>query len=168
MTFELRGFAPKNTSNFPRIQIPIRLITPQFGPRVRVSKVFTDLPLVPDRPIEFGVWDFCKICGKCATNCPGQAIIPGAPTEEINNISNRVGLLRWPMNAEKCFAFWAAQGGSCANCIRVCPFNKPPGWLHTLVKWGVRHTRWLDTLFLWGDDLFGYGKQIDADEFWGK
>ncbi len=143
-----------------------QLITPEFGPRVRISKVFTDLPLVPDEPIEFGVWDFCRKCRKCAEACPGQAIMHGEPTEEIHNMSNRKGLLRWPINAEKCMAFWASQGGSCANCIRVCPFNKTPGWLHTSVKWGVKHARWLDPLFIWGDDLFGYGKQISADKFW--
>jgi epoxyqueuosine reductase len=142
------------------------LITPEFGPRVRVSKVFTDLPLVPDKPIEFGVWDFCRKCRKCATYCPAQAIIYGEPTEEIHNISNREGLLRWPINAEKCFAFWAAQGGSCANCVRVCPFNKPPGWLHNRVRWGLKHTRWLDSLFVRADDLLGYGKQLKGSEYW--
>lgn len=145
-----------------------QLITPEFGPRVRVSKVFTDLPLVPDKPIEFGVWDFCRKCERCAVHCPPQAIMYGEPTEEINNISNREGLLRWPIDAEKCFAFWAAQGGSCANCIRVCPFNKTPGWLHSSVRWGVKHTRWLDSLFVRADDLLGYGKQIQADEYWNR
>jgi epoxyqueuosine reductase len=145
-----------------------QLITPEFGPRVRVSKVFTDMPLVSDNPIEFGVWEFCRKCEKCAIHCPSQAIIYGEPTEEIHNISNRKGLLRWPINAEKCFAFWAAQGGSCANCIRVCPFNKPPGRLHSWVRWGVQHTRWLDSLFVRADDLLGYGKQISNDEFWRK
>ena len=142
------------------------LVTPQFGPRVRVSKVFTNLPLVPDKPIEFGVWDFCRRCRKCAINCPAQAIMYEEPTEEIHNMSNRKGLLRWPMNAEKCFAFWAAQGGSCANCIRVCPFNKLPGWLHSAVRWGVKHTSWLDSLFVRVDNSLGYGKQVKADEFW--
>ena len=142
------------------------LITPEFGPRVRITKVFTNLPLVPDKPIEFGVWEFCQVCGKCAENCPSQAIMHGEPTEEVHNMSNRKGLLRWPINAEKCMAFWGSQGGSCANCIRVCPFNKPPSLLHSAVKWGVKHTRWLDRAFVWGDDLLRYGKQISADEFW--
>jgi len=142
------------------------LITPEFGPRVRIGKVFTDLPLVPDKPIEFGVWDFCLKCQKCAEHCPGQAIMYGKPTTEINNISNREGLLRWPINAEKCFRFFAANGSSCANCIRVCPFNKQQGWLHSAVRWGVKNTRWLDSLFVKMDDLLGYDKQGDSEQFW--
>jgi len=144
------------------------LITPEFGPRVRLCKVFTDLPLVADRPIEFGVWDFCHRCLKCAEHCPSQAIMYGEPTEKPNNISNREGLLRWPINAEKCLAFWAANGTDCSNCIRVCPFNKSPGWLHTAVRWGVNNARWLDPFFVKMDDLSGYGKQASADKFWAE
>jgi epoxyqueuosine reductase len=142
------------------------LITPKFGPRVRIAKIFTDLPLRPDGPIEFGVWDFCRICRKCVDYCPSKAIIAGEPTADVHNISNRYGLLRWPVNAEKCIGFWAAQG-SCSNCIRVCPFNKPAGLLHAAVKWGVKHVRWLHPLFIWADDRFHYGKQKSAKEFWG-
>ena len=142
------------------------LITSEYGPRVRLSKIFTNLPLVPDSPIEFGVWDFCMKCEKCAHFCPGQAIMHGAPTDEINNISNREGLLRWPIDAEKCFGLWARSEGICSNCIRVCPFNKPPGWVHEAVRWGVKNTQWLDSLFVKADDLLGYGKQAKVEHFW--
>jgi len=142
------------------------LITREFGPRVRISKVFTDLPLVADKPIEFGVWEFCMKCGKCAEHCPGQAIDYGEPSDRVNNISNNSGLYRWPINAEKCFRYWTAAGTSCANCIRVCPFNKEPGWLHEAVRWGVKHTPWLDSWFVKVDDSLGYGRQINAGEFW--
>ena len=144
------------------------LITPDFGPRVRLAKVFTDLPLVPDRPIEFGVWDFCMRCQKCAENCPSGALMFREPREKPNNISNREGVLRWPVNAEKCLAFWAANGTDCSNCIRACPFNKPPGRLHDAVRWGVKNARWLDPFFVRMDDLFGYGKQVEAGKFWGE
>jgi len=142
------------------------LITPEFGPRVRLCKVLTDLPLAPDKPIEFGVWDFCLKCQKCAQHCPSQAIKYGGPTQEINNISNRKGLFRWPVNAEKCFRFWAANTVSCSNCIRVCPFNKPPGWLHDDVRWGIKDTRWMNPLFVKIDDLLGYGKQVKPGHYW--
>ena len=142
------------------------LITPAFGPRVRLAKVFTDLPLIPDTPIEFGVWDFCMKCEKCAQRCPSQSILYGKPTEKPNNISNREGLLRWPINAETCLAFWAANGTDCANCIRTCPFNKPTGRIHDTVRWGIKNFPFLNPLFLWGDDLLGYGKRRKADKFW--
>ena len=144
------------------------LITPEFGPRVRLAKVLTDLPLVPDRPIEFGVWDFCLQCEKCADKCPSNSIAHGEPTDKPNNISNREGVLRWPINAETCLAFWAANGTDCANCIRTCPFNKPEGRLHDFVRWGICNTPGLNKLFLWGDDLFGYGKKANADRFWAE
>ena len=142
------------------------LITPEFGPRVRLCKVFTDLPLVPDRPVEFGVWDFCFKCEKCAKDCPSKAILYGEPTREIRNMSNREGLLRWPVDGEKCLKFWAGNGSSCASCIRVCPFNKPSGWLHNTVKWGIKNTRWLDSVFVKMDDLLGYGKQAKPGQYW--
>ena len=144
------------------------LITPTFGPRVRLAKVITDLPLFPDRPIEFGVWEFCLKCEKCADKCPSKSIAFGKPTDKQNNISNREGILRWPINAETCLAFWAKNGTDCANCIRTCPFNKPAGRLHDLVRWGISKTPRLNNLFLWGDDFFGYGKKGNADTFWAK
>jgi reductive dehalogenase len=142
------------------------LITPTFGPRVRLAKVFTDLPLISDKPIEFGVWDFCMRCEKCAKKCPSQSILYGKPTEKPHNISNREGLLRWPVNAETCLAFWAANGTDCSNCIRTCPFNKPAGRLHDSVRWGIKNLPVLNPLFLWGDDLLGYGRRGKADNFW--
>ena len=53
------------------------LITPEFGPRVRISKILTDLPLIPDSPIEFGVTEFCDVCMKCADLCPSRSISLG-------------------------------------------------------------------------------------------
>ncbi len=142
------------------------LITPRFGPRVRLAKVLTDMPLTPDKPIEFGVWDFCKLCNKCAKNCPGQSIPYGEPDEKPLNISNREGVSTWHINAEKCLAFWAVKGVSCSNCIRTCPFNKPNGMVHDWVRWGVANQPWLNRLFLWADDRFGYGKKKKPETFW--
>lgn len=142
------------------------LITPEFGPRVRLAKVFTDMPLVPDTPISFGVWDFCMVCEKCADKCPSQSIMKGAPTGEPFNISNREGVLKWNINAETCLGWWATNSTDCSNCIRVCPFNKPAGKFHDLVRFGIKHVKQLHRTFLWGDDIMGYGKRLRADQFW--
>lgn len=143
------------------------LITPQYGPRVRISKVITDLPLVPDEPVDFGVLHYCEVCKKCARHCPSQAIMWGERTAEPNNISNASGELKWPIDAEKCLAFWSRNEGSCMNCIRVCPFNKPSGKLHDISRWLVKHTSWLDSFMVKLDDLFGYGKQTKL-KLWSK
>jgi len=101
------------------------LITPEYGPNVRLCCVTTNLPLKKDGPIDFGVQLHCEKCSKCAASCPAQAIKSGERTIEINNISNRVGLLRWPINSEKCLIFWGSnkqERQSCAKCISICPF----------------------------------------------
>jgi len=144
------------------------LITPEFGPRVRICKVLTNLPLVPDEPIEFGVTEFCNKCGRCAESCPGQAILYGDMIDKPRNISNAVGQLKWPIDAEKCFKGQFAGDTTCMNCERVCPFNKTSGWLHSTVRWGVKNTPWLDPLFVRMDKLLGYGKQKRAEDFWLK
>lgn len=142
------------------------LITGEFGPRVRIAKVLTDLPLIPDEPIEFGVTEFCSKCRKCAEYCPGQAIIHGERTTEPHNICNINGELKWPMDAEKCFNFWAQNEGSCMNCIRVCPFNKPAGRFHEAVRRLVKNTPLLDTFLVKMDDQLGYGKQVNEYKHW--
>jgi hypothetical protein len=42
------------------------LITPRLGPRLRLGKIFTDMPLSHDAPIKFGVKEFCQQCNLCA------------------------------------------------------------------------------------------------------
>jgi len=144
------------------------LITYEFGPRVRLAKVLTDLPLQPDTPIEFGVTQFCEKCKKCAQHCPGHAIQYGERTDKPLNISTNPGVLKWPIDAEKCLTSWAKTGSSCAVCIRVCPFNKEPVWLHDMVKWGVSNIPCLDSFFVWTDGLLGYDKPMHPEEFWAK
>ena len=51
-----------------------KLVTPEFGPAVRLCKVFTDLPMAYDKPVDFGLVEFCKTCKKCAEVCPSRAL----------------------------------------------------------------------------------------------
>jgi epoxyqueuosine reductase len=144
------------------------LITPKFGPRVRLCKVFTNMPLVCDEPIEFGVTEFCQVCKKCADNCPARAIPDGDQTEEAVNVSNAGGTRKWYVDGEKCFGFWARNNCDCGNCIRTCPFNKPEGLLHDVSRKAIEHLPMLDSLFVKADDVFGYGQQEDVGAFWDE
>ncbi|GAB4259919.1 MAG: hypothetical protein Kow0092_08440 [Deferrisomatales bacterium] len=137
-----------------------QLITERFGPRVRLCKVFTDLPLQPDEPIDLGVQHFCDVCGKCAKRCPGNAIPKGERTDQPVNVSTSPGMLKWPVHADRCLEWWNRNGGYCTNCIRVCPYNKPKTPVHSVVRGILQRTSLLDRALLLGDDLLGYGRQV--------
>jgi len=143
------------------------LITPQFGPNIRIAKVFTDLPLIPDEPIEFGVRKFCRICNRCAKGCPVRAIPEGPPQDTAPNISSLNGIRKWTVNAEKCFKFWVGMNTDCAICIRVCPYNKDYSkWWNRL---GILLANSpLRKLMLWLDDRLGFGKREKPEEWWEK
>ncbi|MFC1639472.1 reductive dehalogenase [Gemmatimonadota bacterium] len=144
------------------------LITRQFGPRVRLCKVFTDMPLAYDDYSPFGVTHFCMSCKKCTERCPSNAISDGDQTTFGPSKSNHSGVRKWYIDPEKCFKFWVDNWMDCNNCVKVCPFNKPPGTMHDIVRYCVRKLPSLNRLWVWMDDLFGYGKPMSTEEkdFW--
>ena len=127
------------------------LISPKFGARVRLGAVTTDLPLVPDRPVAFGVQDFCAKCKKCAANCPSKSI-PASGKTEVR------GVEKWQLDMETCLRYWRVIGTDCGICMKVCPFSHPPTFLHNLVRAGIRRSTFARQISLWADDLF-YGRK---------
>lgn len=144
------------------------LITERFGPRVRLCKVFTDMPLVADSFRPFGVWEFCRTCKTCAHHCPSRAIADGEPTPAGPNVSSHSGIRKWYVNGEKCFEYWAQNRQDCAVCIRVCPFNKAPGLLHDFVRTTVKHTSKFNPFFVRMDRAMGYDRMIPASVYWRR
>ena len=142
------------------------LVTEQYGPRVRLCKVFTDLPLAPDRYRPFGVAEFCKACKLCARYCPAQAISHGDTTTEGPTVSNQHGVRKWYINPEKCFSYWGEKQVSCSRCIRSCAFNKPPGVLHDLTRAIIRRTALFNRLIVRIDKLLVYAKPYRAQRYW--
>lgn len=100
------------------------LISPDFGPRIRLCKVITNLPMKVDKPNDFGVTEFCENCVECARSCPAGAIPFGERTFEGSTMSNNAGVLKWYLDAEKCRRQWGDFGTACGICIKVCPFNE--------------------------------------------
>jgi len=142
------------------------LITPQFGPRLRLSKVFTDLPLIVDAPVDFGVTEFCKACMKCAEMCPSQAISTGERTSEPNNVSNVASEMKWSIDPVKCRMHWGRTDKSCTICIACCPYNKPDTLFHRVVLRLTDYLRWTDSLCTRMDNLLGYGRPARVADFW--
>ncbi|PAE29339.1 tRNA epoxyqueuosine(34) reductase QueG [Paenibacillus sp. 7884-2] len=102
------GFSGKNTS----------IITPEFGSFVYLGEMITNIPFVPDDPIE----DSCGDCTKCMDACPTGALVEGGR-----------------LNAQRCIAFltqtkdflpdeFRTKLGNrlygCDTCQQVCPRNK--------------------------------------------
>ncbi len=140
------------------------LINPHYGPRLRLDTVTTDLPLAPDAPADIGAQEFCERCLRCARHCPQQAITHDDMTDIAPTKSNRSGIKRWIINAERCYIGRDINPyKSCGVCIRVCPWNKPNVWYHRLSVAALQRWRWarpaLITLLLWLEDVFGYGKK---------
>jgi ferredoxin len=128
------------------------LMTPRHGTRVRLGVVTTDLPLVSDPPGDDpSVLDFCSVCRKCAHNCPVGAI----PTGEREPIDDG---LRWRIDPDMCFRYWAATGTDCAVCMRVCPYSHPDSLVHRLVRGAIRRSGGARRIMLHADDLF-YGRR---------
>jgi len=141
------------------------LMTPKYGPRVRIAKVITDMPLVPNAPIDFGVTEFCEVCMLCAEDCPSGTVTNGPRTWEGKSVSNNPGALKWYADPEKCYDF---NGFSCSNCKRVCPFNKPNNsWLHQMIRQMIGgRIMTADRAMVGLDQASGYGRQVEARDFW--
>jgi ferredoxin len=126
------------------------LMTPRFGPRVRLGIVTTDLPLLPDgRADDPSVLDFCTVCIKCAVCCPVRAI----PMDDRIEME---GALRWRIDDQVCFRYWNATGTDCARCMSVCPYSHSDNLIHNPVRWLVRRSGAARRAAVWLDDLF-YG-----------
>jgi len=127
------------------------LISKKFGARMRLGVVTTEMPLVPDGPVAFGVQDFCESCLKCARCCPAQAI-PSGPKRNVR------GVLKWQISPEKCYNYWRTIGTDCATCMYVCPYSKPGGAIHSLVRSAIERSAVARSLSIAMDDFF-YGKK---------
>ncbi|MFC2070850.1 reductive dehalogenase [Chloroflexota bacterium] len=137
------------------------VLNPFLGTRFKAAVVTTDLPLIPDKPIDFGLQDFCEKCLKCAVDCPSNAISTGG--KFMHN-----GYEHWEFDADRCTQFRIInQGGSsCGRCIKVCPWNKPEGLLHDTTRWMIKNAPFLNKFVIKMDDIRGYGKQDKRYKWW--
>jgi len=137
------------------------VLNPFLGPRFKAAVVTTDLPLAVDKPIDFGLQDFCNKCKKCARECPARAI--GNGDKVMYN-----GYEKWPMDVEKCTGMRVGNqhGSGCGTCMKVCPWSKPNTPFHRAVNWTVRHFPFTRRIAVRADDLMGYGKPKAKWKWW--
>ena len=92
------------------------LVTPQFGPRLRLATILTDAPLQTGVPIANG----CGPCTECVDICPSKAIkgVLFSPDEPRDN---RVDALKCDLyTSERMEKFGNAN---CGLCVHICPWG---------------------------------------------
>lgn len=144
-----------------------RLVTPEYGPMVRLSVVLTNLPLAVDGPIDAGIAEFCARCKKCAQDCPSGALsFDDQPSFQTVGAWNNPGHKAWFPDSPKCFSYWQESTNDCGICFASCPWSKKDAaWMHELVKSTAAATPLFDRFMRTMDDGFGYGvKNTDAEQ----
>jgi epoxyqueuosine reductase QueG len=96
------------------------VISPQFGPRIRLATVLTAMPLDADGPVR----NRCGRCRECVKACPASAI-KNVTTE--GHYADRDEALFFGRCAAKTLEFRNRPGiGAriCGVCVRACPFGR--------------------------------------------
>jgi Pyruvate/2-oxoacid:ferredoxin oxidoreductase delta subunit len=93
------------------------LITPEFGPIVRLTAIYTSIKNLPFSTENPHAWieEFCKNCKLCVKKCPPKAI---SKKSEVDTN----GLIK-AINTPKCFLEFAENQG-CSICLKTCLFNQ--------------------------------------------
>ncbi|WP_417320896.1 Fe-S protein [Emcibacter sp.] len=145
------------------------VLNPFVGPRFKSVVLTTDLPLETDKPIDFGLQQFCRSCLKCARECPCDAI-PWGDTVMFN------GYEMWKIDAERCtrYRLTNQRGAACGRCMKTCPLNKVVTWegdlLTRVASWLGIHAKPLKPLMApvaaKMDDLLGHGSRNPVKKWW--
>ena len=137
------------------------VLNPFVGPRFKSVVVTTDMPITPDRHIDFGLQDFCTKCTKCARECPCAAI-PFGDKIMFN------GAEMWKPDVEKCtkYRLGNLKGSACGRCMKTCPYNIEGVLAERLFLWAaikLPFTRsWIARL----DDNLGNGSINRIKKWW--
>ena len=148
------------------------LITKKYGPRVRVAKILTNMPLVADKPdykFAKSIEKFCETCMTCAERCPSASIpFDKKISYKTQSVSNNPGVKKWYVDVESCYMFWVENGGDCSNCIADCEYNHIYTWPHRVANWIVMNLPFLNPIWPYIGKLLGYGSNKPAKKFWKK
>ena len=92
------------------------LVTPEFGPRVCLATVLTDMPLPTGKPMK----NKCGSCKMCVVSCPLRALKGPTFADHPKDVSDAI-------DVKKCGALvnriWA-DGRMCYQCMLACPIGK--------------------------------------------
>lgn len=137
------------------------ILNPFLGIGFKSAAVLTDLPLVPDKPIDFGLQDYCRRCKICAEMCPAKAI----PTGDKATYN---GYQTWKLDEKRCCSFSLSnkKGTICEVCVKVCPWTNPHSWSQKLVPLRLEHSSLARRVTIKFDLMHGRGKAKEEEKWW--
>ena len=96
-------------------------ITPEYGSKIRLATVLTDMPLSPEFPV---MTRGCGSCEICKNACPAKAITGN--NYVYGNARDTI------LDARRCSEHMKTykdigRGAVCGICMRVCPYNQRKG-----------------------------------------
>ena len=137
------------------------ILSPKLGLGFKAAAILTNMPLVEDGPIDFGLQRFCQRCRICAENCPSHAISAG--DKVLYN-----GYETWKLDTRRCasFNFTNKNGTMCNRCVKICPWTSPNAWPHNLVRSMVTRSRLAQDLALRAAPLLRRGESLPDKKWW--
>ena len=137
------------------------ILNPYLGPRLKSGVVTTDMPMAHDRPIDFGLQNFCENCNKCARECPSGAITAG-PKLMFN------GYEIWKSDSQKCatYRITTPGGAMCGRCMKTCPWNLEGLFAEAPFRWAASNIPSAAPFLAKLDDMVGNGGLNDVKKWW--
>jgi epoxyqueuosine reductase len=136
------------------------ILSPYLGLGFKAAAVLTNMPLVPDKPIDFGLQRFCQDCRICAENCPSHAISAG--DKVLYN-----GYETWKLDTKRCASFnFNKKGTMCNRCVKSCPWTQPQTWPHNLVRGLVTRSRLVQRIAIGAATHLGLGNDHPDQKWW--
>ncbi len=137
------------------------ILNPFLGPRLKSGVVTTTLPMAHDKPISFGLQQFCESCNKCARECPSGAITAG-PKLMFN------GYEIWKSDSQKCTTYRITNegGAMCGRCMKTCPWNLEGIFAEAPFRWAAMNVPKAAPLLAKLDDAVGNGERNHVKKWW--
>ncbi len=137
------------------------IMHPYLGPRLKSGVVTTTMPMAHDKPIDFGMQNFCESCQKCARECPSGAITAG-PKRMFN------GYETWKSDSQKCttYRIGTKGGAMCGRCMKTCPWNLEGLFAEAPFRWAASNIPKAAPLLAKLDDMVGHGTINPVKKWW--
>ena len=124
--------------------LEVNILTPEFGPRLYLTGILTEVELEPDKPITEHVC-IGESCSRCLHSCPTDAVLHfgidkrncGLEAQEFGYMTATDFFMRYVekntetkkkmIKARDVFGFWqgllrvVGSFGDCPRCLAVCP-----------------------------------------------